>query len=138
MPRRSDGRSSSSCATEAVFRPCEDIGVWSPAPQQPNPSAIDQVAEILDPVLTPLGFAPGQGGASKRRGQVIFCRGEVDSTDGGCVDLVVDLETMPVWRITDVRYWGFPSDSWHLDFDSDADLSEQLTNLAQTLPINLA
>ncbi len=54
------------------------------------------------------------------------------------MDLVVDLETMPVWRITDVRYWGFPSDSWHLDIDSDADLSDQLTNLAQTLPINLA
>ena len=138
MPSGSHRRSSSSYATAAVFQRCEDVGVWSPAPQPPNPSAIDQVAEILDPVLTPLGFAPGQGGAAERRGQVIFCRGEVDSADGGCVDLVVDLELMPVWRITDVRYWGFTSDRWHLDFDSDADLSDQLTNLAHTLPINLA
>ena len=114
------------------------LGVWSPVRQPPVPSAIDQVAEILDPVLTPLGFAPGQAGASLERGQVIFCRGEVDSTDGGCVDLVVDLEATPAWRIRDVRYWGFPSDRWHLDFDAHADLSDQLTRLAQTLPIDLA
>ncbi len=69
---------------------------------------------------------------------MIFCRGDVDSADGGCVDLVVDLGAKPVWRITDVRYWGFPSDSWHLDFDPDANLSEQLAKLARTLPISLA
>jgi hypothetical protein len=103
-------------------------------PQPPNPRAIHEVAEILDPVLTPLGFAPGQGGASDREGQVIFCRGDVDSTDGACVDLVIDIGTRPVWRITDVRYWGFPSDTWHLDFDASADLSEQLAKLARTLP----
>jgi hypothetical protein len=106
--------------------------------QPPDPRAIDHVAEILDPVLAPLGFAPGQGGASERDGQVIFCRGEVDSTDGGCVDLVVDLAATPSWRITDVRYWGFPSDTWHLDFDPDADISDQLTTLARTLPVVLA
>ena len=111
--------------------------MWSPAPEPSSPGAIRLVVEVLDPVLTPLGFAPGQGGASERRGQVIFCRGDVDSTDGGCIDLVVDLEPMPVWRITDVRYWGFRSDSWHLDFDSGADLQDQLTNLARTLPIDL-
>ena len=112
--------------------------MWSPVSPLPNPSATDVVAEILDPVLTRLGFAPGQGGAFERVGQVIFCRGEVDSTDGGCVDLVVDLELAPVWKITDVRYWGFPSDRWHLAFDQDADLSDQLANLARTLPIALA
>jgi hypothetical protein len=111
--------------------------VWSPVRQPPTPDVIDQVVEFLGPVLTPLGFAPGQGGASERDGQVIFCRGEVDSTDGGCVDLVVELGATPSWRITDVRYWGFPSDSWHLDFDADADISDQLTNLARTLPIIL-
>jgi len=48
---------------------------------------------------------------------VIFCRVAIDSADDGCVDLVVDLEATPDWQITDVRYWGFPSDRWHLDFD---------------------
>jgi hypothetical protein len=68
---------------------------------------------------------------------VIFCRGVADSTDGGCVDLVIDLGARPVWRITDVRYWGFPSDRWRLDFDASATLSEQLATLARTLPISL-
>jgi hypothetical protein len=64
----------------------------------------DLVTEILDPVLLPLGFAPGQVGGVAERGQVIFCRGEIDSPDGGCLDLVVDLEATPDWQITDVRY----------------------------------
>ena len=118
----------------------EHVGVWwSPFPLRPNPSAIDEVAEILDPVLAPLGFARGQGGASEQVGQVIFCRGDdVDSIDGECVDLVVDLRARPDWRISEARYWGFPGDRWHLDFDANADLSDQLTNLARTLPIILA
>ena len=95
------------------------------------------VAEILDPVLVPLGFAPGQVGGVGDRGQVIFCRGEIDSPDGGCVDLVLDLEAVPDWQITDVRYWGLPSDRWHLDFDRDASLADQLADLAQTLPSEL-
>ncbi len=111
---------------------------WSPFPLPANPSAIDAVAAILDPVLTPLGFARGQGEASERAGQVIFCRGEVDSIDGECVDLVVDLQARPDWRIIDVRYWGFPSERWHLDFEADADFLDQLTNLARTLPLILA
>jgi hypothetical protein len=112
--------------------------MWSPAPQPPRPSAIDLVVEILDPVLIPLGFAPGQGGATLGDGQVIFCRGDVAGTDDGCVDLVVDLEATPTWRIRDVRYWGFPSDRWHLDFDAHADLADQLRHLAQSLPTQLA
>ena len=63
---------------------------------------------------------------------MIFCSGEE------CVDLVVDLEASPGWRISDVRYWGFPSDRWHLDFDADADLADQLDHLVRTLPIDLA
>ena len=89
-------------------------------------------------MLVPLGFAPGQAGASARVGQVIFCRGDTDSVDGGCIDLVVGLEALPHWRITEVRYWGFPSETWHLDFDRDGDLSTQLTHLALTLPVTLA
>jgi hypothetical protein len=112
--------------------------MWSPAPVPPIPSAIGLVAEILDPVVTPLGFAPGQAGASERQGQVIFCRGDVAGIDDGCVDLVVDLEATPDWRITDVRYWGFPSDRWHLDFSAHADLADQLRHLAQSLPLDLA
>ena len=96
------------------------------------------VAAVLDPILIPLGFAAGQGGESCGYGQVIFCRGHVDSTDGACVDLVVDLEAMPDWRIVDVRYWGYPSDRWHLPFDRDADLRVQLSGLERTLPDELS
>jgi hypothetical protein len=95
------------------------------------------VAEILDPVLVPLEFAPGQVGVGEAHGQVIFCRGEQHSADGGCVDLVVDIEATPDWQITDVRYWGFPSDRWHLDFDRGGRLAEQLAGLAQNLPSEL-
>ncbi len=94
----------------------------------------DLVADTLDPVLAPLGFAPGQIGTEGGRGQVIFCRGEIDSVDGSCVDLVVEVEATPAWQITDVRYWGFPSDRWHLDFDRGSDLADQLAGLSQTLP----
>ncbi len=99
---------------------------------------LDRVAAVLDPILTPLGFAAGQTGATGGRGQVIFCRGFADSTDGGCVDLVVDLEAMPDWRIADVRYWGYPSDRWHLAFDPHSDLPAQLSGLARTLPDELS
>jgi hypothetical protein len=100
--------------------------------------AVERVAAVLDPVLTALGFAPGQSGTAGSRAQVIFCRGLVDSTDGGCVDLVVDLEAAPAWRVADVRYWGYTSDRWHLTFDRDGTLADQLSGLAQTLPHQLA
>lgn len=69
---------------------------------------------------------------------MIFCRGLVDSADEGCVDLVVDLDACPDWRIIDVRYWGYPSDRWHLAFDPDRDLPAQLSGLARTLLDELA
>jgi hypothetical protein len=69
---------------------------------------------------------------------VIFCRGEIDRPDGACVDLVIEVESGPDWRITDVRYWGFPSDRWHLDFDRAAGLPDQLAGLVQRLPTALA
>jgi hypothetical protein len=100
-------------------------------------STLDLVTEQLDPVLEPLGFAPGQAGVGADSGQVIFCRGAVDSPDGNCVDLVVDLGGVPAWRVVDVRYWGFPADRWHLAFDRDAALRDQLTELAQSLPRQL-
>ncbi|HEX6140933.1 MAG TPA: hypothetical protein VF013_10820 [Candidatus Limnocylindria bacterium] len=96
------------------------------------------VATVLDPVLGPLGFAPGQVGDMEQRGQVIFCRGDLGSTDGGCVDLVIELEATPEWRVSGVRYWGFPSDRWQLPFDADSPLAEQLAGLAATLPGTLA
>jgi hypothetical protein len=106
-------------------------------PSRSGQGGPDLVTEILDPVLVPLGFARGQVGGVGDRGQVIFCRGEIDSLDGGCVDLVLDLEATPDWQITDVRYWGFPSDRWHLDFDRGARLADQLAGLAQILPSEL-
>ncbi len=102
-----------------------------------DPDMENLVREILDPVLVPLGFAPGQVGGGGERGQVIFCRGDIDSPDGGCMDLVLDVEGTPDWKITDVRYWGFPSDRWHLDFDRGARLADQLAGLAETLPSEL-
>ncbi len=107
-------------------------------PLPPHESALDRVAAALDPVLAPLGFAAGQAGGADGRGQVIFCHGDVASSDGACVDLVVDLEATPDWRITDIRYWGYPSDRWHLMFDADGELDAQLASLARTLPNELA
>ncbi len=75
-------------------------------PLPPHDPALDLVAAVLDPVLTPLGFAPGSAAASEGHGQVINCRGVEGSVDLGCLDLVVDLEPLPDWRITDVRYWA--------------------------------
>jgi hypothetical protein len=95
------------------------------------------VSRILDPILVPLGFAPGQVGGGGTRAGVTFCRGEIGSPDGGCVDLVVELEATPDWQIVDVRYWGFPSDRWHLAFDHGARLADQLTALTETLPTEL-
>ncbi len=110
---------------------------WSRIPSQSGRGDPDLVTEILDPVLVPLGFAPGQIGVIGEHGQVIFCRGEIDSADDACVDLVVDVAARPDWQISDVRYWGFPSDRWHLDFDRGARLADQLAGLAQILASEL-
>lgn len=110
---------------------------WSRTPLRSGNRGPDLITDVLDPVLVPLGFAPGQIGVVGERGQVIFCRGEIDSTDGGCVDLVVEVEAAPDWKITDLRYWGFPSDRWQLDFDRGAQLADQLDGLAQILPREL-
>jgi hypothetical protein len=107
-------------------------------PLPPLDPALDRVAVVLDPILASLGFVAGQAGASGGHGQLIFCRGVVDSSDGGCVDLVVDLEAMPAWHITDVRDWGYPSDRWHLPFDPHSDLPTQQSGLVRTLPDELS
>jgi hypothetical protein len=114
--------------------PTVDRGAIPPPSGMAGPGL---VSEILDPILVPLGFAPGQVGGDGTRAGVTFCRGEIGSRDGGCVDLVVDLEATPDWRIVGVRYWGFPSDRWHLAFDQGARLADQLTALARTLPSEL-
>ncbi len=101
-----------------------------PALHRPDPIVTRLVREILDPVLIPLGFASAQVGHD----QAIFCRGLIHSTDGGCVDLVLDLDPSAGWHITDVRYWGFPSERWHLEVRREAALPDQLTELAGTLP----
>lgn len=85
-------------------------------------------------MLVPLGFAPGQVGAMDGQGQVIFCREDGDSTDDGCLGLVVDVAATPDWRVVDVRWWGFTADRWHLPLDRDGTLADQLAGLARTLP----
>lgn len=109
----------------------------SSAVPPPIPSKIIGIASFLDPILSPLHFAPGQVGFNSPNGQVIFCRGLIDSVDGGCVDLVIDVEIAAECRITGVRYWGFPSDRWHLEFAKDAALPEQLDHLYRSLPVVL-
>lgn len=108
---------------------------WASHPnaESSNP-ALELVCSTLDPVLMPLGFAAGQAGVSNGEAQVIFCRGDIDSEDGGCVDLVVGLEATPEWRVVEARYWGFPSDRWRLGIDRHATLPEQVKRLAQQLP----
>jgi hypothetical protein len=110
---------------------------FASSPLPPDDAALALVATVLDPVLVPLGFAPGQAGTSGSQGQVIFCRGFEDSLDEGCVDLVIDLCATPEWQITDVRFWGFPAERWHLRFQPDDDLATQLGELVRTLPIDL-
>lgn len=110
----------------------------SRTPSRSGDGGPDVVAESLNPVLERLGFAPGQIGVVGERGQVTFCRGEIDSAGDGCVDLVIEVEATPDWQITDVRYWGFPSERWHIGFDRGARLADQLAGLAQILPNELA
>lgn len=107
---------------------------WSAGVHVPGDPMLDEVADVLDPVLAPLGFARGQLGFSESEASVIFCRGD----DGACIDLVVDLRPHPAWRITDVRYWGFKSECWHLAFPANGDLGAQIAVLSRTLPTELA
>lgn len=94
----------------------------------PNPAVVRQIADALEPLLVPQGFAPAQGGGDARRAQVIFCRGATDSTrEGGCADMVVDLEAHPEWRVVEVRYDG--SVSWRLLPERD-ELAIQLDAIA--------
>ena len=109
----------------------------SPRPEEDRTAELDVIGAVLDPVLTPLHFAPAQVGTGQTEGQAIFCRGLWDSTDGGCIDLVLDLRADPEWRIVDVRYWGFADDRWHLAFDPGAPLPDQLRDLAERLPPQL-
>ena len=124
----------------------EAVAMWSRLPPSqvqasagsaPIPPEVVAVSERLDAVLGPIGFAAGQAGVSGDESQVIFCRGEVEGVDDGCVDLVVELAAKPEWHITDVRYWGFPSDRWHLAVDREADLPGQVAGLVRTLPATL-
>ena len=123
-----------------LARPGARIGVvpFVAYPLPPHDPALDVVAAAIDPVVSPLGFASGSLGCSGDRAQVTFCRGLLGSIDGACVDLVVELEAVPDWRIIAVRYWGFPVERWHLRLPAGRDLTDQLEQLRQTLPHDLA
>jgi hypothetical protein len=94
---------------------------------------LDRVAEVLDPILTPMRFAAGQLGSSGVDAQVIYCRGLIDSLDGSCVDLVVDLQKDTTWSITDVRYYGFEGERMHLSLTASPHLDAQLDQLTRTI-----
>ena len=86
---------------------CGDCSVpWNAGVHVPRDPTLDKVADALDPVLAPLGFARGQLGSSESEASVIFCRGDEGSYDGTWVDLVIDLRPHPAWRITDVLDTG--------------------------------
>jgi hypothetical protein len=106
---------------------------WAAYPLPPHDPALDRVAEVLDPILTPMSFAAGQLGSSRSEAQVIYCRGLIDSLDGSCVDLVVDLQKQAAWRITDVRYYGVESERMHLGVPVAPHLDAQLEQLARTI-----
>jgi hypothetical protein len=106
---------------------------WAAYPLPPHDPALDRVAEVLDPILTPMRFAAGQLGSSGPEAQVIYCRGLIDSLDGSCVDLVVDLQKETTWRITDVRYYGFEDARMHLRLPAESHLDAQLDQLARTI-----
>jgi hypothetical protein len=97
----------------------------------------DLVTEILDPVLLPLGFAPGQVGVVAERGQVIFCRGEIESADGGCVDLVVEVEATPDWQSPTSATGGFRATDGTSTSTEVPALLISLAGLAQILPTEL-
>ncbi|MCU1503822.1 MAG: hypothetical protein JWM12_3176 [Ilumatobacteraceae bacterium] len=106
-------------------------------PLPPIDPTLTAIAERLNPLLQSRGFHAGQAGSSEGCAQIIYCRGFDGSLDDGCIDLVVDLELAGECRVTDVRYWGFPSDRWHLGFARDASLADQLAGLERTLPDEL-
>jgi hypothetical protein len=99
---------------------------WAAYPLPPHDPTLDRVAQVLDPILMPMSFAAGQLGSSESEAQVIYCRGLIDSIDGSCVDLVVDLQKEAAWRITDVRYYGFESEPMHLGVPAAPHLDAQL------------
>lgn len=122
--------------------------MWSTYPPDKEPPTGDVRDQLrlllatLDPVLEPLGFASGSA-PSDSISQVIYCRGdwkknEADKPDDGCVDLVFQLEANPDLRIVDVYYWGFPFERFHLMFPGGRPLTDQLAELARTLPEVLA
>jgi len=80
-----------------------------------------------------MGFAAGQLGSSGSDAEVIYCRGLIDSRDGSCGDLVVDLQKGTTWRIIDVRYYGFDGEPMHLSVPAEPHLTAQLEQLARTI-----
>jgi hypothetical protein len=106
---------------------------WPAYPLPPHDPALHRVAEVLDPILTPMGFTAGQLGSADLQAQVLYCRGLIDSLDGYCVDLAVDLHKCTTWLITDVRYYGFEGDRMHLSLRAEPDLESQLSQLARTI-----
>lgn len=94
----------------------------------------DLVVAHLDPALTAIGFAAGQGGVTGDSGQVIYCRAHPDG-GGLCADVVLTFRNDDRWQVTDVSYDGFTvGQASRLRLALDVGLSEQLTVLATTIP----
>lgn len=92
-----------------------------------------RVTEVLDPILTPLGFAPGQRSDSEKATQVIYCRAH-SVGDRRSVDVVIDVCDSGSWRISRVSIDDGPDQMVrHLRLEQDADLLTQLDRLASTI-----
>ena len=63
---------------------------------------------------------------------MIYCRGLEGSADASCQDRRRPRTAVQL-AITDVRYWGYPTERWHLPFLPDGDLAAQVAHLARTL-----
>ena len=57
---------------------------------QESEAPLSRILEVLDPVLTPLGFAPWPDRWILEHRQVIFSQPQPDH-DGRCVDIVLDV-----------------------------------------------
>lgn len=100
---------------------------------QDSAAATSQLVEVLDPLLTPLGFTAGQAGGSSNTGQVIYCRPHL-ADDGRCVDVVLDVRKSDGFKIIRVDIDDGPDNEVrHLRLARDATLSEQIDQLVLTL-----
>ena len=85
-------------------------------PLPPHDPVLDLVASTLDPVLSPLGFAPGQLGTSDRHAQVDLLPGyRAASTTAASTSSSTSRRHRDGGSPTSATR-GYPTERWHLPF----------------------